>query len=188
MDNEKYLSGYVDILKNASSELQNNNFTLQANLKFLESALREQGEQTQKYMMMVADYEKEKAEKSDDENETLTQLKADNEKLKKELSEKNDSLSQSQTKLDNIKIELRDEIQRLKNQVEHLNQVNGTLTSAQNENAQLKTENSSLKNEIENLKQTIATKIAANQTPQKTKSFVKQKTLPTQSIEDGGNF
>ena len=74
MDNEKYLSGYVEILKNASSELQNNNFMLQANLRFLESALKEQGEQTQKYMMMVADYEKTKEEKSEIENELVAQL------------------------------------------------------------------------------------------------------------------
>lgn len=177
MDNEKYLSGYVEILKNASSELQNNNFTLQANLKFLESALREQGEQTQKYMMMVADYEKEKAERSESESETVARLQNEITKLKAELNEKHESLTGNQSKLEAVKIELRDEIQRLKNQVEHLNQVNSTLQSAQNEN-------SSLKLEIENLKQSIATM----QTPQKSKSFVKQKTLPTQSIEDGGNF
>lgn len=188
MDSEKYLSGYVEILRNASSELQNNNFTLQANLKFLESALKEQSEQTQKYMMMIADYEKEKEENRESESDLATQLKEAKEKYEKDLAENDNLLSQSQSKIEHVKIELRDEIQKLKNQVEHLNQVNGTLTSAQNENTQLKTENSSLKVEIENLKQTIATTIAANQTPQKTKSFVKQKTLPTQSIEDGGNF
>ena len=188
MDNEKYLNGYIEILKNASSELQNNNFTLQANLKFLESALREQGEQTQKYMAMVADYENQKDERQDNENDLANKLKEAKEKYEKDLAEKVNLLSQSQSKIDHVKIELRDEIQKLKNQVEHLNQINSTLQSAQNENQNLKLENETLKTEIETLKANIAATVATNQTPQKTKSFVKQKTLPTQSIEDGGNF
>jgi len=181
MDNEKYLSGYVEILKNASSELQNNNFMLQANLRFLESALKEQGEQTQKYMMMVADYEKTKEEKSETENELVAQLQNEKVKLQNELNEKNNGLADSQSRLDAIKIELRDEIQRLKNQVEHLTQVNSTMQSVQDENTQLKLE-------IVNLKQNVAATVAVSQTPQKNKSFIKQKTLVQTNVEDGGNF
>jgi chromosome segregation ATPase len=181
MDSEKYLSGYIEILKNASSELQNNNFMLQANLKFLESALKEQGEQTQKYMMMVADYEKAKEEKGETENELVVQLQSEKTKLQEQLNEKHNGLTDSQTRLDAIKIELRDEIQRLKNQVEHLNQVNSNMQSVQDENSQLKLE-------IKNLKQNIAATVTVNQTPQKNKSFIKQKTLVQTNVEDGGNF
>jgi len=181
MDNEKYMNSYVEVLKNTLNEYFYANITLQTNQKFMESALKEQGEQIQKYMVMIANYEKENEEKSANESELLKQLKSENEKLKFDISDKENIVSQNQSKLDNAKIELRDEIQRLKNQIEHLNQVNSNLESVRNENANLKTE-------IEVLKQNIASAQSTQLAPKQiNKSFVKKGLVQTQ-VEDGGNF
>ena len=96
MDNEKYMNSYVEVLKNTLNEYFYANITLQTNQKFMESALKEQGEQIQKYMVMIANYEKENEEKSANESELLKQLKSENERLKFDISDKENIVSQNQ--------------------------------------------------------------------------------------------
>ena len=183
MDNEKYLTGFVEILKNALSEHQNSNLTLQANLKFMDSALREQGEQITKYSIMIADLNKEKEDTVEIENERIKELEDIVSKLEEEKNKKHEELSNNQTKLDTFKIELRDEIQKLKNQIEHLNEVNSSLEP-------LKGTVENLQNENNNLKNDIATASSTQSATQKSlnKSFVKKTIVPNQVVEDGGNF
>jgi len=197
MDNEKYLTGFVEILKNALSEHQNSNLTLQANLKFMDSALREQGEQITKYSIMIADLNKEKEDKVETENQRIKELENLVSNLEEEKNKKQEELSNNQTKLDAFKIESRDEMQKLKNQVEHLNEVNssleplkGTVENLRNENTNLKNDIANLQNENTNLKNDIAIANSTQSATQKSlnKSFIKKAIVSNQVIEDGGNF
>jgi chromosome segregation ATPase len=205
MDSEKYMNSYVEVLKNTLNEYFYANITLQTNQKFMESALKEQGEQIQKYMVMIADYEKNKQIKTEEEIQKVEDTIREKERLEKvsiekeyeisrlrDLVQKNEEslrekerlenqLNEQRNEIEKIKNNQRDEIQRLTNQVEHLTQVNSALEFTKNENANLKTE-------IETLKQNIAVTYSAQSTPkQNNKSFLKKAVVQPQ-LEDGGNF
>ena len=157
MDSEKYMNSYVEVLKNTLNEYFYANITLQTNQKFMESALKEQGEQIQKYMVMIADYEKNKQIKTEEEIQKVEDTIREKERLEKvsiekeyeisrlrDLVQKNEEslrekerlenqLNEQRNEIEKIKNNQRDEIQRLTNQVEHLTQVNSALEFTKNE-------------------------------------------------------
>jgi chromosome segregation ATPase len=205
MDSEKYMNSYVEVLKNTLNEYFYANITLQTNQKFMESALKEQGEQIQKYMVMIADYEENKQTKTEEETQKVENAIREKERLEKvsiekeheisrlrDVVQKNEEslrekerlenqLNEQRNEIEKIKNGQRDEIQKLINQVEHLSQVNSALEFT-------KTENESLKTEIQILKQNIASAQSTQLAPKQTnKSFVKKGLVQTQ-VEDDGNF
>ena len=146
---------------------------------------------------MIADLNKEKEDKVETENQRIKELENLVSNLEEEKNKKQEELSNNQTKLDAFKIESRDEMQKLKNQVEHLNEVNssleplkGTVENLRNENTNLKNDIANLQNENTNLKNDIAIANSTQSATQKSlnKSFIKKAIVSNQVIEDGGNF